>query len=1631
MKAGNLCFNGMQVPRMGVVLAIGLAALLAGTGDGRAQNGPNPAVDYTKPNWANSPNIRKFVDSLPGLGAANANNLGQFIPVAIADTNTFPGSDYYQIGVFDYTQKMHSDLPPTKLRGYRDLAPGADGQNHYLGPFIVAQRDRPVRLKFSNHLGLGTAGNLFLPVDTTVMGAGLGPSNNVEMYTQNRATVHLHGIFDQWISDGTPHQWITPAGETTSYPKGVGVQDVPDMWFNTAGIPVPAGTAGAKNDPGPGAQTYYWPNQQSARLLWYHDHAYGITRLNVYAGEVSGYLLTDTNEQALITAGIIPSTEIPLIIQDKSFVCDATTPVTTNPACYTTATDPLWDTANWGAGGSLWFPHVYIPNQDPTAPDGTNPYGRWDWGPWFWPPMNPATLLGPPPALSLTPESFMDTPVINGTPYPYLTVQPRAYRFRVLNGCNDRFLNLQLYYADTNLTEVAMVSAQPHTLAGNTNAVPFDADDLPLASATDTVSAVTGLPVGKWPLTWPTDGRDGGVPDPRKAGPAIIQIGNECGFLPQAVVIPSTPVGYEYDRRNIVVLNVSTHAMLVGPAERADIIIDFSSCTNGSTLILYNDSPAPIPGFDSRLDYYTGDPDQSASGQNIGGAPTTLPGFGPNTRTLMQFRVAGTPAAPFNLTALTNALPKTFAADQPPLFVPEKAYGAASNNYARIFDYSMNFAPIGPNPVSSLTLTAGGAGFTTAPTVSFAGGGGVGATAVATINRFVNAITVTRPGAGYTSAPTVSLTGGGGSGASAVATASGFVSAITVNSAGVNYTAPVTVNITGGGGAGATATATMLGGVSAITVDAPGTDYTAVPTVAITGGGGTGARATATLVNSVRALTVAAAGTGYATAPAVTITGGGGAGATATATISAAVRTIAVTAGGAGYTARPTVTLTGGGGTGARATATVTGGRVTAITVNAGGSGYTTVPTVTFTGGGGTGAAATATISGGVSAIVLTAPGTGFTAAPTVTLTGGGGIGARGTATLGGSVSAFTVTAIGANYTTAPTVTISGGGGTGARGTAVLTGSINTVTVTAGGTGYTSAPVISFTGGAGAGALATAMIVNGVISVTVANGGTGYTGAPTVAFTGGGGAGAAATATIGGIVNSLTLTASGSGYTNAPIVAFAGGGGTGVTAVASLAKTIPMQPKAIQELFEANYGRMNATLGVEIPLTTIMTQTTIPYGYIDPPTEVVPNGELQLWKITHNGVDTHSIHVHLVNVQVINRVGWDGMIKPPEPQELGWKETVRMNPLEDVIVALKPEVPIVPFRVPLSNRPLDVTMPLGSTMGFSGLDQFNNPVSVSNVMTRFSWEYVWHCHILGHEENDMMRPLVMQVEPNAPTGLTATVIGAKSVQLTWFDNANNETGQRIERSIGAGAFTTLALISSNITAYTDASVAASNAYNYRVFATNYFGDSLPSETATADVFAPAAPSGLVSTPSLLGTNVPFATLTWVNNAVNATSLTLQRANNTAFTAGLSTFANILPTATTYVDASVARTPITNYYRIQAVNVIGVSPWSNLATNASPGQIPAGPLTLRVTATTRNSIALAWTANVSAGPVTGYYVQRSTAGAAGPWTTIATVNGRTTYTNTGLARTTTYWYQVQAYNAAGVSVFTAVIPGTTL
>ena len=312
-----------------------------------------------------------------------------------------------------------------------------------------------------------------------------------------------------------------------------------------------------------------------------------------------------------------------------------------------------------------------------------------------------------------------------------------------------------------------------------------------------------------------------------------------------------------------------------------------------------------------------------------------------------------------------------------------------------------------------------------------------------------------------------------------------------------------------------------------------------------------------------------------------------------------------------------------------------------------------------------------------------------------------------------------------------------------------------------------------------------------------------------------------------------------------------------------------LQPKAIQELFDPDYGRMNAQLGVELPNTTGLNQTTIPYYNIDPTTEIIKNSDAaapigttadgtQIWKITHNGVDTHAIHWHMFNVQVINRVGWDGMIKPPDANELGWKETVRMNPLEDVIVALRPIKPNVPWDLPNSIRALNPTMPLGSPTGFTNVDPTGQPAVVLNHEINFGWEYVWHCHLLGHEENDMMRPMSFGTAPVAASNL-AGVAGTTSVDLSWRDDSVNETNWTIQRATNSsGPWTNVATIASttgpstgSTVTYTDSPLAGGTTYYYQIIANNIIGDTTPYILPAAgypSMSVDAVPSNMATVP---------------------------------------------------------------------------------------------------------------------------------------------------------------------------------------
>ena len=475
------------------------------------------------------------------------------IPVAAADAFQAPvtGVMHYTLEMNQFTDQVHPTLGPTTFWGYHPavaLGGGVQPQKH-LGGIIVAQRNVPIQLTFTNNL----PSTHIIPVDTSIEGANLG---------DNRATVHLHGGLVPWISDGGPHSWFAPDGT-----KG-------DSFVNV--LNPAAGVNQAE---------YYYPMDQSARMLWYHDHAWGTTRLNAYAGIASALLLRDGFENNLKNQGLpeyieAGGRELPIVVQDKVFV-----------GTDIAAIDPTWPGPS--AAGSLWYAHQY----------DTAIFGRLGSAP-----------AGPPPTVSVVPEFFGDTMLANGTVYPEVTVEARRYRLRILNACNARFLNLQMYVDD-----------------GSPNGITLSNMGTPLNAAA----------------------RNAAAPNkPGKPTSNFLVLGTEGGFLPTPALVPSA-----------VPFNGTTAggSLLLAPAERVDALFDFSAHA-GQKIILYTDAPSPFPGGAPINDYFPG---FNVSKNPVNGM--TPPGYGPNTRVIMRFNVmpATSADAPLSITRATD-----LTAGNDPLPVP-------------------------------------------------------------------------------------------------------------------------------------------------------------------------------------------------------------------------------------------------------------------------------------------------------------------------------------------------------------------------------------------------------------------------------------------------------------------------------------------------------------------------------------------------------------------------------------------------------------------------------------------------------------------------------------------------------------------------------------------------------------------------------------------------------------------------------------------------------------------------------------------------------------------------------------------------------------------------------------------------
>ena len=268
-----------------------------------------------------------------------------------------PGSpNHYEIGAYQVRQSvLGPGFPDTTVWGYGNNLDRTQPAT-YPGRTFQVQKGTPITVTWTNNL-IDAEGTPLPPLTTP------DPSVEHAMTTTGVPLVaHVHGGHTESVSDGLPDFWFTP-----------GYREVGPLF-----------TSGHRLDRG---DPYVYANDQQAGTLWYHDHALGYTRQNVYAGLAGFYLVRDQTDTGLAGNPLgLPAYpyEVPIVIQDRMFTSD----------------------------GQLSYPN-----------GGAIPGVTDD---------------------SILPEMFGDFIVVNGTTWPYLNVEPRKYRLRLLNGSDSRFYTFSL-----------------------------------------------------------------------------------------------------------------------------------------------------------------------------------------------------------------------------------------------------------------------------------------------------------------------------------------------------------------------------------------------------------------------------------------------------------------------------------------------------------------------------------------------------------------------------------------------------------------------------------------------------------------------------------------------------------------------------------------------------------------------------------------------------------------------------------------------------------------------------------------------------------------------------------------------------------------------------------------------------------------------------------------------------------------------------------------------------------------------------------------------------------------------------------------------------------------------------------
>jgi spore coat protein A len=442
-------------------------------------------------------------------------------PPAMPPSKVLNNGDLYKIAVRQFNQRVLSPPhPETTVWGYGSVDyPGTAAQGgtfNYPAFTVEANWNRKVQIEWRNELVDHNGDYLphLLPVDQTLHWANPpGGRHGRDSRSKFKATpgpytgpvpivTHVHGAHTGEDSDGYAEAWYLP--DAANIPNGYAHSGTFFDYFNRK----------YRHSWDTGTANFTYPNDQRATTLWYHDHTLGMTRLNVYAGPAGFYLirggpddsvLDSRNGSTAILPGPAPTVgddplgeygEIPIVVQDRSFNTD----------------------------GSLFYP-------DTRAFFDEFP------GPYI-----PDTSVSP----IWNPEFFGNMMVVNGFTWPYIEVEPRRYRLRLLNGCNSRFLILQFEHP----------------------------------------------------------------------GVEVWQIGAEGGYLPAPIRLNDYPYPGSTGGGATV---------LMGLAERADLIVDFSAAANTSFRLLNVGPDEPFGGGQIGIDFDPADPD--------------------STGQVMEFRVSAGPVA--------------------------------------------------------------------------------------------------------------------------------------------------------------------------------------------------------------------------------------------------------------------------------------------------------------------------------------------------------------------------------------------------------------------------------------------------------------------------------------------------------------------------------------------------------------------------------------------------------------------------------------------------------------------------------------------------------------------------------------------------------------------------------------------------------------------------------------------------------------------------------------------------------------------------------------------------------------------------------------------------------------------------